>query len=82
MSDPVTTEEVAEAMYKEVAAAQGMKKLKPSDLSKMMLELFGDRTDKKQCKLAIRQLIESERCVYTSFGGSYVELPPEEGVEK
>jgi hypothetical protein len=26
--------------------------------------------------------MDSGRCVYTYFGGSFIELPPEEGVEK
>ena len=82
MSDQVSVEELADAMYKQVAAAQGLKKLKPGDLNKMMIEVYGDRVDKKLCKLAIRELIESERCVYTYFGGSFIELPPEEGSEK
>ncbi len=82
MSDEVSVEEVADAMYKQIADAQGLKKLKPGDVTKMMRELYGDRVDKKLCKLAIRILIESERCVYTYFGGSYIELPPKEGEEK
>ena len=78
----VTVEEVADAMYKQVEAAQGVKKLKPGDLTKMMIEMFGeDRVDKRLCKKAIKQLIMSERCVYTYFGGSYVELPHKEGAE-
>jgi hypothetical protein len=81
MSDQVAVEEVAEAMYKQVAAAQGQKKLKPGDLSKMMIEMYGDRVDKKLCKKAIKLLIETERCVYTYFGGSYIELPHKEGAE-
>jgi phage gp16-like protein len=81
MADKVSVDEVAEAMYKQVAAAQGVKKLKPGDLNKMMAEMFGDRVDRDICKLAIRKLIESERCVYTYFGGSYVELPHKEGAE-
>ena len=82
MSDPVTVEEVAESMYQQVASAHGMKKLKPGDLVKMMIEMYGEeRVDKKLCKKAIRILIESERCVYTYFGGSYIELPHREGAE-
>ncbi len=75
----VSVDEVAEAMYKMVADSQGQKKLKPPDLTKAMMEIFAGRVDKKLCKAAIRQLIESERCVYTYFGGSYVELPRQEG---
>ena len=82
MSDQVSIDELADSMYKQIEAAQGLKKLKPGDVTKMMLEQYGDRVDKKLCKKAIRQLIESQRCVYTYFGGSFIELPPKEGTEK
>lgn len=78
----VTPEEIADAMYEMVKEYQGKKQLKPGDLIKAMIRKFGDDVDKKQCKLAIRKLMESGRCVYTYFGGSFIELPPEEGVEK
>lgn len=74
-----TVEEVAEAMYKMVKDAQGQKKLKPMDLTKAMVNLFGDEVDKKICKGAIKQLIDSGRCVYTYFGGSFIEIPHREG---
>jgi hypothetical protein len=74
-----TVEEVAEAMYKLVEEATGLKKLKPMDLTKSMVELYGDEVDKKMCKAAIKQLIDSGRCIYTYFGGSYIELPHDEG---
>jgi hypothetical protein len=73
-----TVEEIADAMLKLVTEAQGMKKLKPTDLTKAMLELFGDETDKKQCKAAIKELVNSGRCIYTYWGGSYIELPQDE----
>ncbi len=76
MAKPV--EEVADAMYKLVKDATGLKKLKPMDLIKSMIEMFGDEVDKKQCKMAIKELINSGRCVYTYFGGSYIELPHKE----
>ena len=82
MADPVTVEEVAESMLKQVTAAQGVKKLKPGDLVKMMIEMYGDRVDKKLCKKAIKSLVETERCVYTYFGGSFIEIPHEEGAAK
>ena len=75
----VSVEEIAEAMYKMVADSQGQKKLKPTDLTKAMLQVFEGRTDKKACKDAIKELINSGRCVYTYFGGSYIELPHKEG---
>ncbi len=79
MSD-VTVDQVAEAMYELVKATHGKKNLKAMDLTKAMIEKFGeDAVDKKLCKLAIRQLIDSGRCIYSYFGGSFITLPPEEG---
>lgn len=77
MANPVTIEELAEAMYRMVAASVGDKKLRPLDLTKAMVEQFG--CSKDQCKEALRQLMDSGRCVYTFYGGSFVELPPKEG---
>jgi hypothetical protein len=74
-----TTEEVAEAMFKLIKDAHGVKKLKAMDLHKAMAQLYGDEVDKKLCKAAIKQLIDSGRCVYTYFGGSYIEIPHDEG---
>ena len=43
------------------------------------IEKYGeDRVSKADGKQAIQLLIESGRCVYTYFGGSFVELPPKE----
>lgn len=75
----LTEEEVAEQMYKLIADAQGVKQLKPGDLTKAMKQIHGDKVDKKICKGAIKILINSGRCVYTYFGGSYIELPHKEG---
>lgn len=77
MAKPV--DEVADAMYNLVKEATGLRQLKAMDLIKSMKELFGDEVDKKLCKEAIKQLINSGRCVYTYFGGSYIELPRKEG---
>jgi hypothetical protein len=77
-----TVEEVAEAMYTMVKEAMGQKKLKPTDLTKAMVQLFGEEgVDKKMAKEALKQLINSGRCVYTYFGGSFVEIPHKEGAE-
>jgi hypothetical protein len=76
----VSPEQIADAMYELVAEYQGRKKFKAGDLIKAMIEKFGeDEVDKKLCKLAIRQLMDTGRCVYTYFGGSYIEVPHEEG---
>ena len=73
-----SVEEIADAMYAMVKDAFGVKKLKPMDLTKAMIGMYGDDVDKKTCKAAIRQLVESGRCVYTYFGGSYIEIPHRE----
>jgi hypothetical protein len=76
----VTTEQVAEAMYELVKECQGKKKLKAGDLIKAMIQRFGEaECDKKLCKGAIRTLMDSGRCVYTYFGGSFIEIPHAEG---
>ena len=72
-----SVEEIADAMYDMIKAAQGLKKYKAIDLQKAMMERFG--ADKKFCKTAIRSLVDTGRCVYTYFGGSYIEIPHEEG---
>jgi hypothetical protein len=74
-----TAEEIADAMYKLVEDAQGVKKLKPTDLTKAMAQMYGDEIDKKICKEAIKLLVNSGRCVYTYFGGSFIEIPRTEG---
>ena len=84
MAEPVTIEELAEAMYRMVEESVGGRKLRPQELTKAMLERFGaERCSKNACKEALRQLMDSGRCVYTFYGGSFVELPSQEkdGVE-
>jgi hypothetical protein len=75
----VTVEQVADEMFKMVEETTGKKNLKPSDLTKAMVKKFGGEVDKKFCKKAIRALIESGRCVYSYFGGTFVTIPRIEG---
>ncbi len=76
----VAPEEVADAMFEMVSEYAGRKKFKPNDLTKAMIQKFGDaECDKKICKAAIRTLMDSGRCVYTYFGGSFIEVPHREG---
>ena len=76
----VTTEEVADAMYAMVKEYAGKKKFKAGDLTKAMIQKYGEgEVDKKLCKAAIRTLMDSGRCVYTYFGGSFIEIPHVEG---
>ena len=79
----VDLNQVAEDMFKMVEEVHGVKKYKPSDLFKAMVEKYkAEGLSKKDCKAAIRILIDSERLVYTYFNGSWVELPGMEGAAK
>ncbi len=73
--------ELVEYLYKMVEAAQGKKQLKAMDLQKAVLKEHPDQ-DKNMIKMAIKELIDSGRCVYTYFGGSFIEIPHVEGAAK
>jgi hypothetical protein len=76
----ITVETLAEEMYQMVAECAGKKNLKATDLTKAMIAKHGEQAcDKDDCKKAIRLLIDSGRCIYSHLGGSYIQLPPEEG---
>jgi hypothetical protein len=73
----IPVDQVAQAMYDLVKSTYGKKNLKPMDLTKAMVEQFGaESCNKDLCKLAIRQLVDSGRCIYSYVGGSYITLPP------
>jgi hypothetical protein len=75
----VPVEQLADEMYAMVVEYQGKKNLKAGDLTKAMIANHGEANcSKDDCKMAIRLLIESSRCVYTYFGGSYITLPHKE----
>ena len=71
-----TAETVADAMYAVLKDYAGKKNLKATDLTKAMVERFGEECDKQTCKDAIRMLMESEKTTYSYVGGSYVVLNP------
>jgi len=72
----VTVEQIADAMFELVESTHGTKNLKPMDVTKAMIDDFGeDNVDKRMCKKALRILIDSGRCTYKYAGGSYVTLP-------
>ena len=80
MAVPIET--LAEEMYQYVSDCAGKKNLKAGDLTKEMIARHGDAAcGKDDCKKAIRILIDSGRCIYSYLGGSYIQLPPKEGVE-
>jgi hypothetical protein len=71
---------IADAMFAMVSEYQGKKKFKAGDLTKAMIQKFGEaECDKAACKAAIRIMMDSGRCVYTYFGGSFIEVPHVEG---
>jgi hypothetical protein len=76
MGDEVSVSTVADAMYEMVKEYHGKRNLKAMDLTKAMIEKFGDPVDKQMCKAAIRELIDNGRCTYSYVGGSYIVLPP------
>ncbi len=76
-----TPEAVADAMYALIKDYAGKKNLKATDLTKAMVEKFGDACDKQTCKDAIRLLMESEKTTYSYVGGSYVVLNPNRPVQ-
>lgn len=76
----IAIESLADDMYQMVAETMGKKNLKAGDLTKAMIAKYGEANcTKDDCKQAIRLLIDSERCVYSYFGGSYITLPHKEG---
>jgi hypothetical protein len=73
----ITVEEIAEEMFRLITECAGKKNLKAGDLTKHAITKYGEEAcTKDMCKHAIRQLIDSERCVYSYLGGSYIQLPP------
>lgn len=72
----ISIEALADDMYAMVAECAGKKNLKAGDLTKAMIAKHGEDCTKDDCKQAIRILIDSERCVYSYMGGSFIVLPP------
>jgi len=77
---PTTVEALADEMYAMISQYAGKRNLKAGDLTKEMIARHGGAAcSKDDCKLAIRALIESGRCVYSYMGGSFIVLAPKEG---
>jgi hypothetical protein len=73
--------ELQEYIFAMVEKAQGKKQLKAMDIQKAVLKEHPDQP-KNDIKFAIKDLIDGGRCVYTYFGGSFIEIPHEEGAAK
>ena len=77
----LSKEELVEFIFEMVEKAQGKKQLKAMDIQKAVLKVHPDQP-KNDVKFAIKDLIDGGRCVYTYFGGSFIEIPHEEGAAK
>jgi len=73
--------ELVEFIFDMVEKAQGKKQLKAMDIQKAVLKVHPDQP-KNDVKFAIKDLIDGGRCVYTYFGGSFIEIPHVEGAAK
>jgi hypothetical protein len=73
--------ELIEYIFAMVEKAQGKKQLKAMDIQKAVLKEHPDQP-KNDIKFAIKDLIDGGRCVYTYFGGSFIEIPHVEGAAK
>lgn len=69
-------------IYELVEAALGKKKLKYRDIEKEVFKKYPNTYTKNEVKMAVKWLIDNGHCVYTYFGGSYIEIPHEEGAAK
>jgi hypothetical protein len=77
----LSKEDLESYIYDLVAKAQGKKNLKAMDVQKAVLKEHPDQS-KNDIKFAIKALIDGGRCVYTYFGGSFIEIPHVEGAAK
>ncbi len=67
-------EEIKQKIYDLVVKSTGKKKLKSSDIQKQISSDTGCSRD--EVKDALKDLMDEGKLIYTYFGGSYVELPP------
>jgi len=71
-----TVEQLANEMFDMVKEYHGKKNFKAMDLTKAMRQAHDD-VSKDDCKKAIRELMDTGRCIYSYVGGSYITLPPQ-----
>lgn len=70
--------EIKEKIYEYVKNAKTRQK--PSAVAKAVAEELG--IDKKHCKTLMEDLTKEGRLIYTYYGSSFIELPPEKGSER
>lgn len=69
-------EEVKKKIYELVEKSVGKKKLKSSDIQKTVSAEAGISRD--EVKNALKDLVDDGKLIYTYFGGSFVEIPPQQ----
>jgi hypothetical protein len=75
----ISVDQIADEMYQILAEAAGKRNLNANDLTKLMVAKFGPACSRDDCKKAIRQLIESQKCVYCFLGGvNYIQVAKKE----
>jgi hypothetical protein len=76
----VNQDELCDAIVELVTSTYGKKNLKPMDVTKEMINKFGEgNCDKRDVKKALRQLVDGGTLTYKYAGGSYVTLPEKKG---
>jgi len=79
----LANEVLAEDIYNMVADTNGEQRYKPQDVFKAMITKYkDDGVNKKDCKAALRTLIEKEKLVYTVLNGSCTSMVGMPGCEK
>ncbi|MBU2648596.1 hypothetical protein KKI24_28065 [bacterium] len=74
---------LADDMYNLVADNHGIERYKPQDIFKVMIKKYADDgVNKKDCKTALKELIQSEKLVYTVLNGSCTSLVGLPGCEE
>ncbi len=68
-------EEVKQKIYALIEKSVGKKKLKSSDIQKTISAEAGISRD--EVKDALKDLVDEGKLIYTYFGGSFVEIPPQ-----
>jgi len=68
-------EEVKKKIYELVEKSTGKKKLKSSDIQKQISSDLSITRD--EVKDALKELVDEGKLIYTYFGGSFVEIPPQ-----
>ena len=77
------TQTLAEEMYNLLAETDGVARYKPQDMFKAMIEKHKDKgVNKKDCKEALKTLIQAEKLTYTVLNGSCTSMVCLPGAEE